>query len=243
MNAAELQLENEQLKRQLQEAAAHRAAIEEQFAKTIAEKDTLVATLRHQIKLLLLKIRGSRQERINPDQLMLFSIDELKELADELQAEADDETAEEEESSGGKKGKRRGHGRRDLSDAKPTRIIRHELPEEKRKCECCGEVCTEFGVESSKQIEIIPARVEVVQHDRVKYACRACQENVVVAPKPPQPIEKGLPGPGLCAHVTLSKFGDHTPLYRLEDSQQRQDEWSRTVRLAERFVHEAALSP
>ena len=217
MNAAELQLENERLKRQLQEAAAHRAAIEEQFAKTIAEKDTLVATLRHQIKLLLLKIRGSRQERINPDQLMLFSIDELKELADELQAEADDETAEEEESSGGKKGKRRGHGRRDLSDAKPTRIIRHELPEEKRKCECCGGVCTEFGVESSKQIEIIPARVEVVQHDRVKYACRACQENVVVAPKPPQPIEKGLPGPGLCAHVTLSKFGDHTPLYRLED--------------------------
>jgi transposase len=217
MNAAELQLENEQLKRKLQEAAAHRAAIEEQFAITIAEKDTLVATLRHQIKLLLLKIRGSRQERINPDQLMLFSIGELKELADELQAEADDETAEEEESSGGKKGKRRGHGRRDLSDAKPTRIIRHELPEEKRKCECCGEVCTEFGVESSKQIEIIPARVEVVQHDRVKYACRACQENVVVAPKPPQPIEKGLPGPGLCAHVTLSKFGDHTPLYRLED--------------------------
>ena len=224
MNAAELQLENERLKRQLQEAdaqikeaAAHRAAIEEQFAKTIAEKDTLVATLRHQIKLLLLKIRGSRQERINPDQLMLFSIDELKELADKLQAEADDETAEEDEPPRGKKGKRRGHGRRDLSDAKPTRIIRHELPEEKRKCECCGEVCTEFGVESSKQIEIIPARVEVVQHDRVKYACRACQENVVVAPKPPQPIEKGLPGPGLCAHVTLSKFGDHTPLYRLED--------------------------
>jgi transposase len=224
MNAAELQLENERLKRQLQEAdarikeaAAHRAAIEEQFAKTIAEKDTLVATLRHQIKLLLLKIRGSRQERINPDQLMLFSIDELKELADELQAEADDETAEEDEPPRGKKGKRRGHGRRDLSDAEPTRIIRHELPEEKRKCECCGEVCTEFGVESSKQIEIIPSHVEVVQHDRVKYACRACQENVVVAPKPPQPIEKGLPGPGLCAHVTLSKFGDHTPLYRLED--------------------------
>ena len=174
-------------------------------------------SLRHQIKLLVLKVRGSRQERINPDQLMLFSIDELKELADELHAEAEEETLEEEESPGGKKDKRRGHGRRDLSDAKPTRIIRHELPEEERKCKCCGEVCTEFAVESSKQIEIIPARVEVIQHDRVKYACRACQENVVVAPKPPQPIEKGLPGPGFCAHITLSKFGDHTPLYRLED--------------------------
>jgi transposase len=224
MKAAELQRENERLKRQLQaadarakEAAAQQAALEEQFARTIAEKDALVATLRHQIKLLLLKVRGSRQERISPDQLMLFSIDELKELADELQAEADEEALEDEGSTGGKKGKRRGHGRRDLSSIEPTRVIRHELPESERKCECCGEVCTEFAVESSKQVEIIPARVEVIQHDRVKYACRACQGNVVVAPKLPQPIEKGLPGPGLCAHVTLSKFGDHTPLYRLED--------------------------
>jgi transposase len=224
MKAAELQRENERLKRQLQaadarakEAAAQQAALEEQFARTIAEKDALVATLRHQIKLLLLKVRGSRQERISPDQLMLFSIDELKELADELQAEADEEALEDEGSTGGKKGERRGHGRRDLSSIEPTRVIRHELPESERKCECCGEVCTEFAVESSKQVEIIPARVEVIQHDRVKYACRACQGNVVVAPKLPQPIEKGLPGPGLCAHVTLSKFGDHTPLYRLED--------------------------
>jgi len=217
MDAAELKRENERLKQQLQEAATHQAALEEQFARTIAEKDTLVRSLRHQIKLLLLKVRGSRQERIDPDQLMLFSIDELKELADELRAEAEEEAAEEEEDSTGKKRKRRGHGRRDLSEVEPTRVLRHELPEDQRKCACCGETCTEFAVESSKQIEIIPARVEVIQHDRVKYACRACQENVVVAPKPPQPIEKGLPGPGLCAHVTLSKFGDHTPLYRLED--------------------------
>lgn len=215
MDATELQRENERLKRRLQEAEAQQAALEEQFAQTIAEKDTLVATLRHQIKLLLLKVRGSRQERIDPDQLMLFSIDELKELADELRAEAEEETQEAEPSSGKKK--RRGHGRRDLSDLEPTQIIRHELPEEERRCACCGEICIEFAVESSKQIEIIPASAQVIQHDRVKYACRACSENVVVAPKPPQPIEKGLPGPGLCAHTVLSKFGDHTPLYRLED--------------------------
>lgn len=223
MDAVKLKREIERLKQQLQEAnarvneaAAQRAALEEQFSQTIAEKDRIVATLRHQIKLLLLKVRGSRQERIDPDQLMLFSIDELKELADELRAEAEEGTTEEEEPPG-KKRKRRGHGRRDLSDIEPTRVLRHELPEEERKCKCCGETCAEFAVESSKQIEIIPARVEVIQHDRVKYACQSCGENVVVAPKPPQPIEKGLPGPGLCAHVTLSKFGDHTPLHRLED--------------------------
>jgi hypothetical protein len=44
---------------------------------------------------------------------------------------------------------------------------------------------------------------------------------VTLAPKPPQPIEKGLPGPGLAAHTTLSKFGDHTPLYRQEDIHSR----------------------
>ena len=230
MNLQQLQREHERLKQEsaaaalqadarvkqadarLQEANAHRLAAEEQFAQTIAEKDTLVATLRHQIKLLLLKVCGSRQERIDPDQLMLFSVDELKQLADELQSEA-----EEEVEPTGKKKKRKGHGRRDLSDIEPTETKRHELPEEDRKCQCCGETCTEFAVDSSKQIEIIPASVIVIQHDRVKYACKACEENVVVAPKPPQPIEKGLPGPGLCAHVTLSKFGDHQPLYRLED--------------------------
>ena len=160
MDAAELQRENEQLKRQLQEADArvkeadaHRVSLEEQFARAIAEKDDLVAQLRHQIQLLLLKVRGSRQERINPDQLMLFSIDELKELAADLQAEADEEILEQEELLSGKKRKRRGHGRRDLSDMKPTRTVRHELPEEERKCECCGEVCKEFAVESSKQID------------------------------------------------------------------------------------------
>ena len=44
-----------------------------------------------------------------------------------------------------------------------------------------------------------------------------CQEHVAIAAKPPQPIDKGLPGPGLLAQVITSKYGDHTPLYRQED--------------------------
>ena len=51
----------------------------------------------------------------------------------------------------------------------------------------------------------------------MKYACRRCQEHVETAAKAPQPIDKGLPGPGLLAQVVLSKYGDHTPLYRQED--------------------------
>jgi transposase len=49
-----------------------------------------------------------------------------------------------------------------------------------------------------------------------KYACKHCQEHVTIADKPAQPIDKGLPGPGLLAHVVTSKYADHLPLYRLE---------------------------
>ena len=53
-------------------------------------------------------------------------------------------------------------------------------------------------------------------HVRPKYGCRRCDEagyhpNITAAPLPPQPIEKGLPGPGLLAYVVVSKLGDHLP--------------------------------
>src|SRR5262245_35247633 len=52
---------------------------------------------------------------------------------------------------------------------------------------------------------------------RIVYACRACQEHVAIPAKPPQPIEKGLPGPGLLAHVITNKYAFHLPLYRQEE--------------------------
>ena len=56
----------------------------------------------------------------------------------------------------------------------------------------------------------------VLRHVRPKYACKACQGHVVIAGRLPGPIEKGLPGPGLLAHVAVSKYADHLPLYRQE---------------------------
>jgi transposase len=72
------------------------------------------------------------------------------------------------------------------------------------------------SVEVSRPQEYVPASLLVIEHARIKYACRACQEGVRVAPAPAQPIEKGLAGPNLLAHVALSKNGHHLPLYRLE---------------------------
>ena len=56
----------------------------------------------------------------------------------------------------------------------------------------------------------------MIDNVRPKYACKACQANVVIAQRLPEPIEKGLPGSGLLAHVIVSKYSDHLPLYRQE---------------------------
>lgn len=231
MDAKELQVENERLKKlfansqsqladvtaKLQQTMAQHGAVTEQFTQTLEEKDRKVAALEHRIKLLLQKIRGSRQERIDPDQLLLFSLEELQELADELEQAANEDLQAEDET----KPRNRSRGRRRLPKDIQREILRHELGEQERACPCCGELRCEIGIESSEQLEYIPARWKVIQHDRVKYACKSCEENVVIADKPPQPIEKGLPGPGLCSHTVLSKFGDHTPLYRQEDIHSR----------------------
>ena len=71
----------------------------------------------------------------------------------------------------------------------------------------------QFGQDVSEQLERVPASYKVIQHVRPKFACGAC-EQVVQAPAPARPIDQGLPGPGLLAHVLVSKFADHLPLYR-----------------------------
>jgi transposase len=192
-----------------------------QFALAIDEKQQNIARLEHQIKLLLQKIKGSRQERIDPDQLTLFSLEELEEIASQLRQGIDDGHEDLIDNDLGKGKRRRGRKGKLPSDL-PREIVRHELSEEGKSCPCCGEVRHEIGVESSEQLELVPAQLKIIQHDRVKYACRYCQDkgisgNVAIADKPPQPIEKGLPAAGLCAYTVLSKFGDHTPLYRTED--------------------------
>ena len=74
-----------------------------------------------------------------------------------------------------------------------------------------GPLLSEIGL--SEQLERIPATYKVIQHVRPKFACAAC-EQVVEAPAPARPIDHGLPGPSLLAYVLVSKYADHSPLYR-----------------------------
>jgi len=83
-------------------------------------------------------------------------------------------------------------------------------------CGCgeCGGRLREIGRDVSEQLEYVPGRFKVVRHVRPKLACGRCQR-VFQAAAPSRPIARGLPGPALLAHVMVSKYCDHQPLYRL----------------------------
>lgn len=161
---------------------------------------------------LLRRYYGPRPEPVNPHQPLLFA------PAEEVPApapSADEPKGDEDKPSRRGRTNRR-HGRR-----KPPGQFRHEprryeLTEAERICPDCGNLRDEIGVEASRQFDYKPAEVFVLLHQRVKYACKCCQGQVVIAPKPPQPIDKGLPGPGLMAQIVMDKYQDHIPLYRSE---------------------------
>jgi transposase len=101
--------------------------------------------------------------------------------------------------------------RKPLPEDLPREVVTH-LPAHNR-CPDCGGALRQFGEDVSEQLERIPASFKVIRHVRPKFACAGCQ-SVVEAPAPARPIDRGLPGPGLLAHVLVSKYADHLPLYR-----------------------------
>jgi transposase len=92
------------------------------------------------------------------------------------------------------------------------REVRTHLPEH-TKCPCCDGELRKLGEDTSEMLEYSPACFFVIRHVRPKMSCRICS-CVVQAPAPERVIDRGLPGPGLLAHVVTAKFCDHQPLYR-----------------------------
>jgi transposase len=96
----------------------------------------------------------------------------------------------------------------------PRIEIIHDLAEHEKFCPQDGTALKAMGFESHEQLDIIPAKIQVLEHKRVKYACPCCNKYLITAPKPAQPIEKSIASPGLLAHVATQKFVDALPLYR-----------------------------
>ena len=182
-----------------------------------AQRQRMEAEHRAVVAAILRRYYGPHSERFDPRQLLLFG-----QLVDQVPLDRNGI----EEESGQRLTTRRvknrdPHGRGELPDHLPRVAIAHDLTEAEKPCPCCGELRLRIGQDVSEQLEYLPASLQVLQHIRGKYACAKCERdgynpNIVAAPRPPQPIEKGLPGPGLLAYVVVSKLGDHLPLYRLE---------------------------
>jgi transposase len=106
-------------------------------------------------------------------------------------------------------------GRKAIASHLPRIPIVYELPESERHC-TCGSVLIEIGAETSEQLDYVPAKVQVLQHVRKKYACPGCEQCVKTAVLPAQILPKSNAAPGLLAHLVTAKYVDALPLYRQE---------------------------
>src|SRR5260370_16296198 len=79
------------------------------------------------------------------------------------------------------------------------------------------EVLEHLGEDISEMLEYLPASFKVIRHVRPRMCCAGC-DRIVQAPAPGRPIDRGLAGPGLLAHVLTAKFSDHLPPYRQSPS-------------------------
>ena len=91
----------------------------------------------------------------------------------------------------------------------------HDLDEAEKIC-ACGCQLTHIADEKSEQLDIIPAKIYVIEHVKKKYACKQCQETIKTARMPAQPIPKSIASSGVLSHVLVAKFQDGLPLYRQE---------------------------
>ena len=116
---------------------------------------------------------------------------------------------------------RTGHGRRPRPAELPRERVEVDLTEAEKACPCCGAGRVRIGADVSERLDYRPASLFVRQVVRPCYVCRSCERagadpQAVRPPLPPEPIPRGTAAAGLLAHVLVSKYVDHLPLYRQE---------------------------
>jgi transposase len=202
-------------------AEALRALILAQHTQLIAKDEQLLSREREieHLKLLLAKLHrmqfGRKSEKLQRQ------IEQLELRLEELEANRGETPSAPEPSAAAASS--------NPSSAKPTRrALPDHLPRQTRThtpketvCpECQGEL-GKLGEDVSEVLEYVPASFVVIRHVRTKLSCTKC-DCIVQAGAPSRPIERGVAGPGLLAHVLVSKYADHLPLYRQSEIYARQ---------------------
>lgn len=171
------------------------------MASVVESRDGEIERLQSIIKKLQRAQFGRRSERLDPDQLALA----LEDL------DADIGRVRESRSGVGKPPPERPSRRKPLPEHLPREDV--VLDVDGAACACCGGALHAIGESVSEMLDWIPAQLRVIRTIRPKYACRVC-ETVAQAPAPERLIAGGLATPALLAQVLVSKYCDHTPLYR-----------------------------
>ena len=167
------------------------------MASELSNRNLLIAQLRHQLAGLRRHQFGARSESLDQLELTL----EEAEIAQAAERRAEVPTPREDKSQ---------PKRRPL----PDHLSRNETvlsPGE--TCASCGGTLKRLGDDVTEELEYVPGHFVVNRIVRPRMACSCC-EAICQAPLPSRPIERGRPGPGLLAHVLVSKYADHLPLYR-----------------------------
>jgi transposase len=179
----------------------------EKHAEEIAAADQNIARLTAIIKELQRHRFGARSEKIDADQLALM-LEDVEQTLAAATAEAEKKQTGEQKEARRKRRINRG--------ALPAHLPREEIVVEidDKNCPCCKGLRHVIGEDVSERLDVTPARFKVLVTRRPKYACRSCEGEVAQAPAQERLIEGGVPTEALVAHVVVSKYADHLPLYR-----------------------------
>jgi transposase len=187
--------------------------------------------LEHRLDLVLRRLYGRSSEKFDPRQGTLFDAQAEEAAEAPKDAAPVDDPHEPAPSDAPPKKKQKGHGRRPKSDTVEVREIVHDLSQAEKTALAAGGQLVWIGDEVSEHYDWNPSCLYLVRNIQKKYARRPQliesgesreEKNVIVAAKPPLPIPGGIAGPGLLAHVIVSKAADHLPLNRQERVNARQ---------------------
>jgi transposase len=205
ISAEQLQIENSKLK--------------EENASLQNEKAELLAKLNwfeEHFRLNQHRLYGrSSEQTVHSEQQTLFN---EAEALDAVKPSVPEPTVE--EITYKRKKKQKGHREEMLKDL-PVEVVEHKLPEEEQVCDVCGGDMHEMSVEITREIEIIPPQVKVIEHRRSVYACGDCERNeittpVITAPMPKRTLPGSIASAATIAHVMTQKYMFGVTLYRQE---------------------------
>jgi transposase len=189
----------------------------ESLKKLLVQRDAEIVLMRLMLEKLKLQIARYKRDKFGASSERLAQLGQLELLVEELETGRAEMEALVPAAVADSPASLRKPVRKPLPEHLPRETVTHQAA-----CTCagCGGALRFIGEDVAEVLEIVPERFKVIRHVRPKFACASCR-TITQAPAPSRPIARGLAGPNLIAHVLVSKYCDHLPLYRQSEIYER----------------------